>query len=94
MVVVVGGPGSGKGTQCNKIVEKYGFTHLSTGDLLRETVESGSELGKKLVTIMEKGELVPMVSSKIFHTQTIHRTIAGLVSPIVCEKADMARITY
>ncbi|XP_057665349.1 adenylate kinase isoenzyme 1 isoform X4 [Diorhabda carinulata] len=55
-----GGPGSGKGTQCDKIVEKYGFTHLSSGDLLRAEVESGSERGKELTAIMEKGELVPM----------------------------------
>jgi len=56
-----GGPGSGKGTQCDKIVAKYGFTHLSTGDLLRDEVQSGSERGKQLTQIMEKGELVPLV---------------------------------
>ncbi|XP_026550263.1 adenylate kinase isoenzyme 1-like, partial [Notechis scutatus] len=54
------GPGSGKGTQCEKIVQKYGYTHLSTGDLLREEVSSGSDRGKKLSAIMEKGELVPL----------------------------------
>ncbi|XP_038601583.1 adenylate kinase isoenzyme 1 isoform X1 [Tachyglossus aculeatus] len=60
IIFVVGGPGSGKGTQCEKIVEKYGYTHLSTGDLLRDEVNSGSERGKKLSAIMEKGELVPL----------------------------------
>nr|CAD7450071.1 unnamed protein product [Timema bartmani] len=55
-----GGPGSGKGTQCEKIVAKYGFTHLSTGDLLRNEVQSGSQRGKQLTAIMERGELVPM----------------------------------
>uniref|UniRef100_A0A8C3RDI5 Adenylate kinase 1 n=1 Tax=Cyanoderma ruficeps TaxID=181631 RepID=A0A8C3RDI5_9PASS len=59
---LAGGPGSGKGTQCEKIVQKYGYTHLSTGDLLRAEVSSGSERGKKLQAIMEKGELVPLVS--------------------------------
>jgi adenylate kinase len=59
-IFVVGGPGSGKGTQCEKIVEKYGFTHLSSGDLLRDEVKSGSAMGKKLTEIMEKGELVPL----------------------------------
>ncbi len=57
-----GGPGSGKGTQCEKIVAKYGYTHLSSGDLLRLEVASGSERGKQLQAIMQKGELVPLVS--------------------------------
>eukprot|EP00918_Siedleckia_nematoides_P016285 GHVU01035011.1.p1 GENE.GHVU01035011.1~~GHVU01035011.1.p1 ORF type:complete len:195 (-),score=36.91 GHVU01035011.1:814-1398(-) len=60
VIFVLGGPGSGKGTQCDKIVAKYGFTHLSTGDLLREAVSSGSERGKQLTAIMEKGDLVPL----------------------------------
>ncbi|XP_075434631.1 adenylate kinase isoenzyme 1 isoform X2 [Ascaphus truei] len=60
IIFVVGGPGSGKGTQCERIVEKYGYTHLSTGDLLRAEVTSGSDRGKTLSAIMEKGELVPL----------------------------------
>lgn len=59
IIWVLGGPGSGKGTQCDKIVAKYGFTHLSTGDLLRAEVNSGSDRGKNLTAIMERGELVP-----------------------------------
>jgi adenylate kinase family enzyme len=42
---VVGGPGAGKGTQCTKLKENMGFNHYSTGDLLREEVATGSELG-------------------------------------------------
>jgi len=60
IIFVLGGPGSGKGTQCDKIVSTYGFTHLSTGDLLRDEVSSGSERGKQLTQIMERGELVPL----------------------------------
>merc|ERR1719447_347688 len=57
---VMGGPGSGKGTQCDKIVAKYGFTHLSSGDLLREAVASGSKKGKEITAIMQAGQLVPL----------------------------------
>lgn len=57
----LGGPGSGKGTLCDKIVAKYGFTHVSTGDLLRDEVGSGSERGKEAEKIMKEGALVPTV---------------------------------
>uniref|UniRef100_A0A2K6FVM0 Adenylate kinase isoenzyme 5 n=1 Tax=Propithecus coquereli TaxID=379532 RepID=A0A2K6FVM0_PROCO len=52
-----GGPGSGKGTQCEKLVEKYGFTHLSTGELLRNELASESERSKLIRDIMERGDL-------------------------------------
>ncbi|KAL2772334.1 adenylate kinase isoenzyme 5 isoform 2 [Daubentonia madagascariensis] len=54
-----GGPGSGKGTQCEKLVEKYGFTHLSTGELLRNELASESQRSKLIRDIMERGDLVP-----------------------------------
>ena len=62
IIFVIGGPGSGKGTQCEKLVKHYGFTHLSSGDLLRAEVKSGSERGQRLTAIMENGDLVPLVS--------------------------------
>merc|ERR1712154_699366 len=60
VIWVLGGPGCGKGTQCDKIVAKYGYTHSSSGDLLRDEVKSGSEMGKQLNAVMEKGDLVPL----------------------------------
>ncbi|XP_029474708.1 adenylate kinase isoenzyme 5 [Rhinatrema bivittatum] len=60
IIFVVGGPGSGKGTQCEKLVQRYGFTHLSTGDLLQNELASFSERSKLIKDIMEQGELVPM----------------------------------
>ena len=60
VVFVLGGPGSGKGTQCAKLVEDYGFTHLSAGDLLREEVKSQSEVGQMCANLMKEGKLVPM----------------------------------
>jgi len=59
IVWVLGGPGSGKGTQCARLVEKYGFQHLSSGDLLRDEVQSGSDKGKEISEMMVKGMLVP-----------------------------------
>ncbi|CAF2863901.1 unnamed protein product [Rotaria sp. Silwood2] len=60
IIFVVGGPGSGKGTQCDRIVQRYGYTHLSTGDLLRAAVQSKSERGEQLNALMKEGKLVPM----------------------------------
>merc|ERR1712080_451347 len=51
-----------QGTQCDKIVAKYGYTHLSSGDLLRGEAASGSERGKSLTAIMESGQLVPLAT--------------------------------
>ncbi|GFR51672.1 hypothetical protein Agub_g14114 [Astrephomene gubernaculifera] len=59
IVFVLGAPGSGKGTQCSRIVEKYGWTHLSTGDLLRAEVQAGTEVGQQVDEIMRAGEMVP-----------------------------------
>ena len=55
---VMGGPGSGKGTQCEKLIESYGMVHLSAGDLLRAEVKSGSAEGKKIAKIIEEGKIV------------------------------------
>jgi adenylate kinase len=59
IVFVLGAPGSGKGTQCERIAKTFGYAHLSTGDLLRDEVKSGSALGKELEGIMAVGALVP-----------------------------------
>ena len=58
-IVLLGAPGAGKGTQGQKLVEDYGFAHISTGDLLRAAVKAGSELGIKAKSYMESGQLVP-----------------------------------
>jgi len=58
-IIIAGAPASGKGTQCEMLVEKYGVVHLSTGDMLRAAVQEGSELGMKAKALMEAGELVP-----------------------------------
>jgi len=55
---VMGGPGSGKGTQCSRLVESHGMVHLSAGDLLRAEVRSGSAEGKKIAQVIEEGKIV------------------------------------
>ena len=57
-IVLFGPPGSGKGTQSEKIIDKFGLTHFSTGDMLRAELAAETELGLKARSIMEKGELV------------------------------------
>lgn len=58
-IVIFGPPGSGKGTQSNWIIEKYNLIHLSTGDVLRTEIKSGSELGQEIKKLIDHGNLVP-----------------------------------
>ncbi|OIT26247.1 PREDICTED: UMP-CMP kinase 3-like [Nicotiana attenuata] len=59
IVFVIGGPGCGKGTQCKRIAQLFGYTHLSVGELLRQEINSGSETGSMIQKIMKEGKLVP-----------------------------------
>eukprot|EP01024_Parvocaulis_polyphysoides_P052917 TRINITY_DN5255_c0_g1_i1.p1 TRINITY_DN5255_c0_g1~~TRINITY_DN5255_c0_g1_i1.p1 ORF type:complete len:257 (+),score=26.72 TRINITY_DN5255_c0_g1_i1:48-773(+) len=58
-IIISGAPGSGKGTQCEKIVEKYGLVHISVGDLLRAEVQAKSPIGLQAKGYMDEGKLVP-----------------------------------
>ncbi|MFT3826452.1 MAG: adenylate kinase [Chitinophagaceae bacterium] len=58
-LILFGPPGSGKGTQSEKLIEKYGWIHLSTGNLLREEIAKQTKLGLEAKSLMDKGQLVP-----------------------------------
>jgi adenylate kinase len=58
-LILFGPPGSGKGTQSEKLIEKYGLIHLSTGNLLRAEIDSRTDLGLAAKSFMDKGQLVP-----------------------------------
>ena len=58
-IVIFGAPGSGKGTQSDKMIEKYGLNHISTGDVLRAEIKKGSELGKTAASFIDQGQLIP-----------------------------------
>ena len=58
-IVSFGAPGSGKGTQSERIVEKYGINHISTGDVLRAEIKNGTELGKTAKGYIDQGQLIP-----------------------------------
>jgi adenylate kinase len=76
-IILFGPPGSGKGTQSQKLIEKYGLKHLSTGDLLRSEIVSQTPLGLEARNFMDKGQLVPdevvigMISSALETNPTV-----------------------
>ena len=58
-IVIFGAPGSGKGTQSDLMIQKYGFGHISTGDVLRAEIKNGTELGKTAKSYIDNGQLIP-----------------------------------
>lgn len=58
-LVIFGAPGSGKGTQSDLLVAKYGFRHISTGDVLRAEIKQGTDLGRTAQQFIDKGQLIP-----------------------------------
>lgn len=58
-IIIFGAPGAGKGTQSDKMIEKYGLGHISTGDVLRDQIKKGTELGKTAKKYIDDGKLIP-----------------------------------
>lgn len=81
-IILCGAPGCGKGTQSDFIVGRYGLTHLSTGDLMRKEIASGSELGQLISSYTANGQLVPdEVTIKILenHINSLPTDTKGLI---------------
>ena len=78
-LILFGPPGSGKGTQAERLREKWGLRHISTGDLLREAVADGSDLGKQVKGILASGHLVP--------DETVLALMRDVIAAVKNEKA-------
>jgi adenylate kinase len=80
-IVLFGPPGAGKGTQSQKLINKYQLVHLSTGDLLRSEIANGTELGLKAKQLMDQGILVPdaVVIGMIEHKLKVNQEAKGFI---------------
>lgn len=80
-IILFGPPGSGKGTQSEKLIEKYGLKHLSTGDILRSEIANKTPLGMEAKKIMDKGQLVPdeVVIGMISSALDKHKGVNGFL---------------
>ena len=92
-IILLGAPGAGKGTQCKRIITKYGLQHLSSGDILRQNRAEGTELGRKAQSFMDSGALVPdeiivemMIDAieKACRTATKHAILTELGCVVLC----------
>jgi len=94
--VLFGPPGSGKGTQAEKLIKKYGLVHLSTGNILRNEISNHTPLGQKAQAYMDKGDLVPDedVIAMLLHHLDQHKHARGFIFdgfPRTCGQARVLR---
>ncbi len=78
-IILMGAPGAGKGTQAARLKTALGYKHISTGDVLRSEIASGSELGKKVGAIIQKGDLV----SDELMLSILKEVVSGVQEPII-----------
>ena len=85
-IVLLGGPGAGKGTQAAKLVEEFKTPHISTGDMLRAAVKAGTPLGRKAKGYMDAGELVPddVIIGLVIDRLQEPDTDAGFILDVPC----------
>ncbi len=92
-IVIFGAPGSGKGTQSDKMIEKFGLNHISTGDVLRAEIKKGTELGQTAASYIDKGNLIPddlMVSilAKVYDAYGDHKGVIFDGFPRTIQQAE------
>ena len=87
-IVLLGAPGAGKGTQAAKLVEKYGFAHISTGDILRAAVKNQTPLGIEAKKYMDAGDLVPDEVLMFMRAPRPHLSI--IIAVVACSSRSMA----
>ncbi len=92
-IILLGAPGAGEGTQAQFIMEKYGIPQISTGDMLRAAVKSGSELGKQAKDIMDAGKLVTDELVIALVKERIARKTAATVSCWTASRVPFRRQT-
>lgn len=80
-LIIFGAPGSGKGTQSEKLIERYGLHHISTGDLLRSHIANGTELGKVANVFISKGNLIPdeLMLDILENELDLHPEVKGVI---------------
>jgi len=78
---IMGGPGSGKGTQCEQLVDRFGMVHLSAGELLRAEVRSGSELGQEISRVIDQGQIVKSETT----VRLLQQAMAGCSGPFLID---------
>ncbi|KAI1345253.1 uridylate kinase [Xylariaceae sp. FL0016] len=89
VIFVLGGPGAGKGTQCERLVSTYGFAHLSAGDLLRaEQDRAGSEFGDLIRDYIKNGEIVPMEVTIALLENAMTASMTQSADPTAADGAD------
>ncbi len=80
-LIIFGAPGSGKGTQSERLIERYGLHHISTGDLLRSHIANGTELGKVANVFISKGNLIPdeLMLDILENELDLHPEVSGVI---------------
>ena len=93
-LILLGAPGAGKGTQAEKIVEKYGIPAISTGNILRAAVKDGTEMGIKAKSFMDAGQLVLMKLLSVLSRTDSKKKIAKMVSFLMVFQEPSLRLRH